>query len=178
VWIASAFCVTWSGAITDRASQAVAPYQYEAAARACQTISSTYSRNSWLIVSTAQELACTYGTGWHIELETFVQQHTAARAAEPSFRFEYPVTDVFFFIERKPLRSATLAASQPDPPAAGDADFARIERASIEYEASGILAAYANTHSDLRQIYADDSMAIYHASGSLASSDPKTLATN
>jgi len=40
VWIASAFCVTWSGAITERASQAVAPYQYEAAARACRWIKS------------------------------------------------------------------------------------------------------------------------------------------
>jgi hypothetical protein len=178
VWMASAFCVVWLGALTDRVPQPAAP-QYEAAARACQTIASTYSRNSWLIVSPAQELACTYGTGWHVELQQFVQQHTSVQAADPAFRFHYPVADVFFFIEKKPLRPRVAATStQFMASATGDANLRPAEHASLEFEATDILAAYASTHSDLRQIYGDESISIYHAGGSLTSGQPNSLTTN
>jgi hypothetical protein len=173
MWVASVFFVVWLGALTERESKAPATMQYEAAARACQTIASTYSRNSWLIVSPAQELACTYGSGWHVELQTFVRQHTPAQAADPVFRFDYPVADLFFFIEKKPLRPGAGGRLQAD---SADQGLAPIEHASLEYEAANILAAYASTHADLKQIYEDDSMTIYHANGPLggARSDPWT----
>lgn len=177
VWVASVFCVAWIGAMTDRDSR-IASHQFEAAARACQTIASTYSRNSWLIVSPAQELACTYGSGWHVELGTFVAQHTAEQTKNPAFRFQYPVADVFFFIEKRPLRPEDRTpAAESVALASENADYTRIERASLEFEASDILAAYASTHSDLRQIYADESIAIYHANGSLgrAASAPSAV---
>jgi len=114
-----------------------------------------------------------------LDLQEFVQQQTAAQAAEPSFRFRYPVTDVFFFVEKKPLRrqapGAWDASANSFTPETG---MVPLKRAGVEYQATNILAAYAATHGDLRPMYEDDDMTVYHVAGPSVSPRTDTAATN
>lgn len=134
------------------------PFQYESAARACYRISRQFSTNQWLIVSPSQELAFAYGRGWHLELVDWVREYTTKRAGAPAFAFPFPTPDVFFFIEKRPL-DAPPSADSMDPTVL--AYHTAPGRASLEFQAAALIAAYARSHSDLRTYYEDDQLVIY-----------------
>jgi hypothetical protein len=145
--------------------------QYEAAARTCEKITRQFHRNEWLVISPFQELAFTYGHGWHLELSEFVSQFHRTDVSKPNFAFPYEAPDVFFFVERKPLRPG--AHHTGDGPAWRYAPAEASEwtaflysdpigRASLEYQAAELLNAYANSHKNLSVFYQDDDLAVYH----------------
>lgn len=146
-------------------------FQYESAARICEQIGREFPRNEWLIISPFQELAFTYGRGWHFELSNFVSEFTPNEVSKPTFSFPYNSAHVFFFVERRPLRLGSLpgtrlaewryAPAQSQDWSAflyGDS----LGRASLEYRAAELLNAYAQSHKDLSLFYADDDLMIYH----------------
>jgi hypothetical protein len=146
------------------------PYQYEAAARVCDRIGRTYARNTWAIVSPSQELPFTYGRGWHIELADFVRAFSPAEVADASFRFPYPVRDIFVFVERQPLWTGggkdRAAYASIDVVSSGDrvmqSYFTRLGRVGLEFGAARLVAAYSVAHDDMAMIYIDDYLAVYH----------------
>jgi len=153
-------------------------YQYEAAARACTHIAASFPRNTWLIVSPPQELAFTYGAGWHLELQDFARQFSRVQLADPAFHFNYPVGDVFFFVEKRPLWLSTdqerlrpAVAGRTFDPVSPSYDLP-LGRATLEFEAAALMAAYAQSHADLQIVYTDERITIYHAPGALTPVHP------
>jgi hypothetical protein len=149
------------------------PFQYEAAARACDRFARTQPRNAWLVVSPSQELAFTYGCGWHVELADVVSKFTYWQVVHPDFRFPYPVRDVFFFIERQPLRPARERVAvnvtySADPVVLSY--FTALGRTTLEFRAAELLAAYGKSHPDLQTVYADDHLVVYRTAGTLPTS--------
>jgi hypothetical protein len=145
--------------------------QYESAARTCKKITRDFHRNEWLIVSPFQELALTYGHGWHTELSEFVTKFRQADVSKASFSFPYEMPDVFFFVERRPLRLgsrngtyepvwryAPAEASEWSTFLNGDPNG----RASLEYQAAEMLNTYLSTHKNLSLFYQDDNLSVYH----------------
>jgi hypothetical protein len=158
--------VLWIGSSTRAAD---GPFQYEAAAKVCSGISHTFPRNDWMIVSPVQELGCIYGQGWHMELLDFVSQFRVEQVERPEFHFPYYVKDLFFFVETEPLsrreadgsaylRSASLAQSM-DPSIFGYE--IPLGRASVQFAAASIVAAYARGHRDLSVYYKDGRLVVY-----------------
>ncbi|MEP6537174.1 MAG: hypothetical protein ABJF23_17710, partial [Bryobacteraceae bacterium] len=149
------------------------PFQYEAAARVCDRVAGKFARNTWMVVSPSHELPFLYGRGWHMELTDFVSSLSRNQIATPSFRFPYAVRDVFFFIENEPLSPGgsvlTLGARAGlDLTRSYEAAFIAyttpLGRASLEYRAGELLAAYASTHDDLETLHSDGRLAVYHVS--------------
>jgi hypothetical protein len=145
------------------------PFQYEAAARNAHEIARRFPRNSWLIVSPSHELAYICGRGWHVELVDFVSTFSTDQVSQAGFSFPYYVQDVFFFLEKRPIRSegmvpvgAALTGSF-DP--AVRAYHTVSGRQAIEFQAAKLLAAYGRTHNDLSTVYEDDSLVVYRAGG-------------
>ena len=155
------------------------PYQYEAAAQACESIGKTYPHNAWLIVSPSQELAAIHGRGWHAELSEFVSRFTPDQLRDPTFRMPFPVADIFFFVEKKSLwqsrdeeriRSARIDLVLDPAMAAYNSP---LERTTLQFQASELLEAYAESHSDIQTIYAGESLVIYRIAAAI---DAKTAA--
>ena len=146
------------------------PHQYEAAARACDEFARKLDRNTWLVVSPSEEVPFLYGRGWHIQLASFAAQFSPTQLADPSFRFTYPVRDVFIFVERKPLRPTAVATIAPDVVGASTAtpNQSSVQRASLQFKAARLLAAYQKTHNDLKVVHDTDSLTVYHLPGALA----------
>ncbi|MGI8960329.1 MAG: hypothetical protein ACR2IV_11330 [Bryobacteraceae bacterium] len=145
--------------------------QYESAARVSTTIGDEFHRNEWLVVSPFQELAFTYGQGWHSELSEFVLKFTPPQVSSPTFSFPYDSPHVFFFVERRPLLAGSPSlerkaiwryapAESRDPSAFlyGDPQG----RASLEFRAAELLNAYAQSHRNLSIFYEDDDLVVYH----------------
>ncbi len=126
------------------------PHQYESAAQACEQIARTHHRNTWLLVSPGEELPFLYGRGWHVPLATFAADFHQDAVERPDFRFPYPVRDIFIFVEREPLRAGSSVA-----------------RASLQFKAARMLAAYQRTHSDLKIFAASNELTVYHVPGNL-----------
>lgn len=146
------------------------PFQYEAAARVSNNIASGFPRNSWLVISPVHEVASTYGRGWHVELMDFVAKYSLREVSDSYFRFPYPVSDVFVFIEKQPLRprpedgrplarSMVSVAQSLEPAflAYGDS----IRRATIEFQAAALLSGYARSHQGVRTYYDDEFLTVY-----------------
>jgi hypothetical protein len=156
---------------TNRAP-ADTPVQYEAAARACSAIVRQFPRNTWMIVSPNQELALTYGRGWHMELIDLVSEFRPDDVARPEFRFPFPVRHVLIFVEKEPLSAmpagsrAALArvgvTEEQDRSAAYRED---LDRAAVEFQTADLLAAYARTHDDLQVFYEDAQLIVYQVPG-------------
>jgi hypothetical protein len=140
------------------------PYQYEAAARNAARIKRDFSRNTWLIISPVQELALTYGRGWHLELSEFVDTHTIEQVSEPAFRFKYPVANTFLFLEKKPLASPQLSLTLPSLGQAFDPTIApyhlRLSRASLQFRAARLIAAYIASHT-VEIYHEDDELVVF-----------------
>jgi hypothetical protein len=145
--------------------------EFESAARICTKIGENFHRNEWLVVSPFQELAFTYGQGWHSELSEFVSKFTLDQVSSPTFAFPYDSRDVFFFVERRPLRAGSspfdrtviwryAPAESRDQSAFfyGDPQG----RASLEYRAAELLNRYAQSHKNLSLFYQDDDLVVYH----------------
>lgn len=136
------------------------PFQYESAARTANRIARQFPRNKWMIVSPAQELSTAYGRGWHLQISDFVRLHTPQEAADPAFRFNFTVDDLFVFVEKEPLRQWARGPGM----AADEYSFVyltQIGRTALEFQAHQIMAAYASTHKDA-EIYAeDDHLVVY-----------------
>ncbi|MGH9719921.1 MAG: hypothetical protein ACRD8O_06890 [Bryobacteraceae bacterium] len=157
------------------ASRPDGPFQYEAAARMTNHLAATLPRNTWTIVSPSQELPLTYGRGWHVELAEFVSSFSAAQVTDRAFRWPYPTRDVFFFVEREPLRMAessgnavnvtTGVSFSIDPVVL--AYTTPLGRSALQFQAAELIAAYAGSHGDLQVVFNDGRLVIYRAPGSL-----------
>ena len=153
----------------QHASRLTQVYQYESAASTCEAIGRQFHRNEWLVVSPFHELACTYGQGWHIDLSEFVSKFTADQVSKPDFQFPYGSVQVFFFIERHPLRvgphTSAMDVSWRYAPAESEEWSAYLYgdplgRASLEYQAAELLNAYGSTHSNLAVFYEDENLVV------------------
>jgi hypothetical protein len=122
-------------------------------------------------VSPFQELAFTYGQGWHVELSDFVSRFNIDEVADPHFVFPYDCPDVFFFVERRPIVGVSAGAVRKPVwrySPAESADWAAflytdpIGRNSLEYRAGRLLAAYALHHKDISLFYEDDDILVFH----------------
>ena len=141
------------------------PYQYETAARAVSRITRELPQNTWLVVSPVQELAFTYGHGWHMELSDFVNKYNLDQVIQPDFHFGFPVMDTFVFVEKRPLVSRALGLSLAElgtrfEPAIAPYQL-RLSRASLEFEAGRLLAAYRARHSDVQVFVEDENVVVY-----------------
>jgi hypothetical protein len=146
-------------------------FQYESAARVCEQIGRNFHRNDWLVISPFQELAFTYGQGWHFELSTFVSQFTLDQVSKRTFSFPYESSHVFFFVERRPLALGSLPgdsiASWRYAPASSS-DWSAflygdpLGRASLQYRAAELLAGYARSHKNISVFYEDNDLVVYH----------------
>jgi len=154
------------------------PYQYETAARAVSRISRELPQNTWLVVSPVQELAFTYGHGWHMELSDFVNKYNVDEVIRPDFHFGFPVMDTFVFVEKRPLVSRALGLSLAElgtrfEPAIAPYQL-RLSRASLEFEAGRLLAAYRARHSDVQVFIEDENVIVYRIRSSSGGVRPWT----
>ena len=139
------------------------PLQDELAARAAWRISRELPRNTWMIVSPVQELAFTYGRGWHMELVDFAGRFQPEQVAHPDFRFQFPSRNVFIFLEKRPLVApqsvSSLAALGASLDPAVAAYLPALGRQSLQFQVARLLAAYAATHPGV-ETYAEDSSVV------------------
>ena len=140
------------------------PYQHESAAQVADRIARTFPQKQWLIVSPVQELAFTYGRGWHYELSEFTGAYRVPEVSRPDFGFAFPVKTVFVFTEKQPLRSEAASDSRLfnatfDPAMRSYESY--LNRAGMEYQASAIMAAYASTHAGVDVFFEDDVLRVY-----------------
>jgi hypothetical protein len=147
------------------------PFQYESAAQACLKIRYGFPRNSWLVISPGYERAFTADYGWHMELLSFVTNYTPDQVENPSFRFGWPVQDVFVLVEKQPLCAVEPAVqsgaaimrmahwnSAAHGPAGCKVDPAR---ASLEFDAAEIIAGYARHRSNVSIFQEDEHLTVY-----------------
>jgi hypothetical protein len=136
------------------------PYQYESAARAAARIARTFPHNRWMIVSPAQELAATYGRGWHVELSEFVREYTPSQLSRPEFRFPYSIRDLFVFVEKEPLRQPVRNAALADDDYSYRY-FTQNGRTTLEFQTAALMAAYAAGHTNISVYYEDEHIVVY-----------------
>lgn len=141
------------------------PFQYEAAARVTADIARNFPRNRWMIVSPAQELSLTYGRGWHVELAEFVRNYTPEQLSRADFRFPYAVPDLFIFIEKEPLRQAARGAANASDEYSYQY-FTQAGRATLEFQAARLMAAYRAAHANASLYYEDPRIAVYRVASS------------
>ena len=143
--------------------------QYNITARTVTRIIRELPRNTWLVVSPVQEVALTYGHGWHMELSEFVEKYTVDEVRRPDFSFRFPVVDTFVFVEKQPLTSRAMASGLSelgphfDPPMAPYQ--LRLNRASLQFQAARLLAAYRATHSGTEVFLEDQHLIVYRIRG-------------
>jgi len=143
--------------------------QYNITARTVARITREFPRNTWLVVSPVQEVALTYGHGWHMELSEFVETYTVDEVRRPDFSFKFPVGDTFVFVEKEPLTSRSMASGLSelgprfDPPMAPY--LLRLNRASMQFQAARLLAAYRATHRGTEVFLEDQQLIVYRIRG-------------
>jgi hypothetical protein len=163
-------CVVTFGTFPIATAQAPRITQYESAARICARIGHDFHPKEWIIVSPFQELAFSYGRGWHVELSEFVTRFTLDQMSDPAFVLPYDCPHVFFFVERRPLAQGTPAnlskVSWRYSPAESS-DWSAflysdpVGRSSLEYRAAELLNTYTLHHSTLSIYYEDDDLLVY-----------------
>jgi hypothetical protein len=143
--------------------------QYNITARTVKKIVREFPRNTWLVVSPVQEVALTYGHGWHLELSEFVEKYTVDEVQRPEFSFRFPVTETFVFVEKQPLASQAMASGLSGLGTHFDAPMApyllRLNRASMQFRAARLLAAYQATHRNTEVYLEDENLIVYRIRG-------------
>ena len=76
--------------------------EYDAAARQSLEIAGSLPKYRFLIVAPVEQLALTYGRGWHLNLYEFVDT-VGADAGEAGHSLPFQVDDVFVFVETRPF---------------------------------------------------------------------------
>jgi hypothetical protein len=141
------------------------PNEYETAARTVSRIAREFPQNTWLVVAPVQELAFTYGRGWHMQLSEFVNKYSVDEVSQPGFHFGYPVKDTFVFVEKRPLVSRTVGSSLSALGPRFDPAMApyllRLSRGSMEFEAGRLMAVYRSGHPDVRVFFEDKDLIVY-----------------
>jgi hypothetical protein len=149
------------------------PIQYEEAARIARRLADEQPRNAWALVATTQELPYVYGSGWHIEIANFANDADVAQVARPSYRFPFPVRDVYFLVESRPLvpysslRDAQAPMQVRLSPTPSAAYGTPLERASLEFKLAELLSAYRLHHDDLEIVHESANLVVFRAPGSL-----------
>ena len=145
------------------------PSQYEAAARAVTRLAREFPQNTWLVISPAQELAFTYGHGWHMQLSKFVSKYSPGEVMRPEFRFGFPVATTFVFVEKQPLASRAMASGLLALGPRFDPAMApyqlRLSRASLQFQAGRLLAAYRTHHPEVEVYLEDRNLVVYRIPG-------------
>lgn len=149
--------------------------QYNTVARTVTQIKRESPRNTWLIVSPVQEVALTYGHGWHKELSEFVEEFTPEQVRSPDFKFPFPVAETIFVIEKQPLASRKMAAQLSGLGPYFDPSVAqyqiRSHRNALQFRAARILDAYHSTHSDVDVLAEDQRVVVYRIRTRIEASD-------
>jgi hypothetical protein len=140
--------------------------EYEIAARKTLELRSRFPIKSWVIAAPLEQLAESYGAGWHEDLAMFVQKYVD-KVGERDFQFSYSVPHLFVFVEKKPFVTS-LITSQDIPNSLLDDPTYRYYRstagrASLQYEALQMCETYRRLHADTTSIdYEDEELRIYH----------------
>jgi hypothetical protein len=141
------------------------PYEYETAARAVSRIAREFPQNTWLVIAPVQELAFTYGRGWHMELSEFVRRYGVGEVSQSGFHFRFPVADTFVFVEKRPLMSRAVGSSLSALGPRFDPAMApyqlRLSRVSMEFEAASLMVAYRSRHPEVRVFVEDQNFVVY-----------------
>lgn len=138
--------------------------EYPVAQAKTLEIASTLPRGQWLIVAPVEQLAEAYGRGWYEDPAAFVERY-AARAGDPAFTFDYSVSEVMVFVEKRPFKTfaseahALPFATLADPTYRNYRSLAG--RASLQARLRALCEAYARTHEGASVYYEDDDLAIY-----------------
>ena len=143
-----------------RSAPADGPYEYESSARMAAAIAREFPRNQWVLVSPVHEAAYSYGRGWHVELTDFVQTFSDAKLANPEFHFPYQVDNIFVFVEKRPLPQVAKLVL-PGSPRGSFFYSTSSGRASLEFQAARLMAAYSSSHSNIRVFFEDKDLIIY-----------------
>ncbi|MBI4875505.1 MAG: hypothetical protein HY822_12800 [Acidobacteria bacterium] len=156
---ATAFALALASGMARQAPDG--PLQYEAAARAVNTIAREFRRNEWLIVSPGHEVPALIGRGWHAELSEFVTAYSPAQVSQPGFKFPYEVKNIFLFVEKRPLAHASLAPSG----VTSQSEYfygTRSGRESLEFQAAALAAACVKSQPNASIYYEDADFLVYH----------------
>jgi hypothetical protein len=141
------------------------PYEYEAAARTVSRIAREFPQNTWLVVAPVQELAFTYGRGWHMQFSEFASKYSVDEVMQPGFRFGFPVKDTFVFVEKRPLVSRAVGSSLSALGPRFDPAMAPyqlgLSRASMEFQAGRLMAAYRSCHLEVLVFFEDKDLIVY-----------------
>ena len=138
----------------------VTEHQYESAARTAHRIANEFRTNDWIVISPGLEVAQTYGRGWHVELADFVNTHSERQVADPDFHFAYSAESVFVFVEKRVLDQPAFSFAH-DPGAAPYYYNTRLGRASLEFRAARLMAAYTAAHRNVATYYEDEDLIVY-----------------
>jgi hypothetical protein len=166
-------CLAVAGSAFLNSPALEGPVQYEEAAQIAQGLANEQPRNAWALVATTQELPYVYGSGWHVEIASFVSDADIRQVALPSYRFPFPVRDVYFLVERQPLVPYSSAASDQPPlqvrlsPTPSAAYGTPLERASLEFKLAELLSVYRLHHDDLDTVHQSAQLVVLRAPGSL-----------
>jgi hypothetical protein len=164
-------CITAAGAFARSNAKPVLMSQYESAARVCERINRQFPRKEWIVVSPFQELAFTYGRGWHVELSDFVSRVTLDEVAHAKYSLPYDCPNVFFFVERRPIIPGALPGVRNAVWRYSPAESTEwssflytdpVGRNSLEYRSAELLNAYARSHRNLSVFYEDNDLFVYH----------------
>jgi hypothetical protein len=123
-------------------------------------IARDFRTNDWIVVSPGLEVAQIYGRGWHVELADFVEAHREDQVADPGFQFPYASQSVFVFVEKQVLDQPAFSFARD----AGTAPYyytTRLGRASLEFRAARLMAAYQGSHRNVAIYYEDDDLIVY-----------------
>ncbi|MFN7923770.1 MAG: hypothetical protein U0Q16_26955 [Bryobacteraceae bacterium] len=134
--------------------------QYEEAARVAYRIAREFRQNDWILVSPGHEVPLIFGHGWHVELSDFVTRFTPAMLERAEFRLPYEAGNVFVFVEKRPLERAAFQSAQDGREASYYYDT-RMGRASLEFQAARLMAAYSRSHRDASVYYEDDDLVVF-----------------
>lgn len=134
--------------------------QYEEAARVAYRIAREFRQNDWILVSPGHEVPLIFGRGWHVELSDFVARFTPEQLAAKGFRLPYEAGNVFVFVEKRPLERAAFQSAGDGREASYYYDT-KMGRASLEFQAARLMAAYARNHRDATVYHEDEELLVY-----------------
>jgi len=143
-----------------RSAPADGPYEYESSARMASRIAREYPRNRWILISPVHEAAYVYGRGWHLELTDFVHGFSERQLGNSTFQFPYTVDTIFVFVEKRPLPQVAKLAL-PGTPGRSFFYSTSSGRASMEFQAARLMAAYSSSHSNAKVFFEDQDLIIY-----------------
>jgi hypothetical protein len=154
--------------------------QYNAVARAVTRIRQETPRNTWLIVSPVQEVALTFGHGWHMELSEFIKKFDPDQVRRREFAFPFAVQVTIIIVEKQPLASRMMRANLSGFGPSFDPLVApyllRSQRDAMQFRAARIVEAYQSSHLGVDVLEEDANIVVYRVQDvSVTKGDPDNV---